>query len=393
MRRVLLPVLPWLVVLSGCFATTRYPYPKTSEHADILVNLYSNIERTAFYVDGNRVGTGRRVKIYIDDREHTIAAKPEGYISKEEFIQPPYRDDLMLSFTFLIGEQTTSAAAGAAREETASDTDSPALTSDIDTLPAVTPARKPNNYAIVIGIEKYRQSLPKATFAGHDARTVTEYLTKALGYPEENVVTLINERALKSDLEKYFEQWLANNVGKNDTVFVYYSGHGAPNPKTGDAFLVPHDGDPTFIQQTGYPLKRLYESLGKLQARQIVVALDSCFSGAGGRSLLAKGARPLVMDAGKTFAIPPNVTVLAAASADQISSSYEEKGHGLFTYFFLKGIKETIEKDRKSSLPVKSVFHYLKPQVESISRKVNNNEQVPQLITPDATSQNSFTLL
>ena len=32
-----------------------------------------------------------------------------------------------------------------------------------------------------------------------------------------------------------------------------------------------------------------------LKAKEVIVAMDACFSGAGGRSVLAKGARPLVM--------------------------------------------------------------------------------------------------
>lgn len=87
----------------------------------------------------------------------------------------------------------------------------------------------------------------KSDFATQDARLVSDYLIKVLGYPEENVITLLDDRALKSDFEKYFEQWLFNNVENGSTVFIYYSGHGSPNPQTGDAFLVPYDGDPTFI--------------------------------------------------------------------------------------------------------------------------------------------------
>lgn len=150
--------------------------------------------------------------------------------------------------------------------------------SDVDDLPSKKATANKNAYAIVIGIERYRQKLPKADFATADAKTMTEYLTKVMGYQEENVVTLTNDHAAKSDFEKYFEKWLPNNVEKDGSVFIYYSGHGAPNVKTGDAFLVPYDGDPSFIDQTGYSLKRLYESLGKLQAKEIIVALDSCFS-------------------------------------------------------------------------------------------------------------------
>jgi uncharacterized caspase-like protein len=196
-----------------------------------------------------------------------------------------------------------------------------------------------------------------------------------MGYPEENIVTLINDRALKSDMEKYFEKWLSNNVEKEGTVFVYYSGHGAPNPKTGDAFLVPSDGDPSFIEETGYPLKRLYAKLEKLPAKEIIVVLDSCFSGAGGRSVLAKGARPLVMNMDKRVFHSDRIAILSAAAGNQISSTHEEKGHGLFTYFLLKGIKE-------GNSELGSLYNYLKPQVEKIARKTYNNEQTPGLIAP-----------
>jgi ankyrin repeat protein len=251
--------------------------------------------------------------------------------------------------------------------------------SDVDTLPSRRVKTNANAYAIVIGIEQYRQKLPRADYATNDAKIVSQYLTNVMGYPEENVITLLNDRALKSDMEKYFDRWLSNNVDKDGKVFIYYSGHGAPNTKTGDAYLVPYDGDPTFIAETGYPIARLYESLGKLRATEITVILDSCFSGAGGRSVLAKGAKPLVITI-NTPNIRKNIAVMTASSGDQISSAYEEKGHGLFTYFLLKGIKneEVLKKD--GSINMDDLFGYIKPQVERIARKQYNNEQSPQLI-------------
>jgi uncharacterized lipoprotein YajG len=260
------------------------------------------------------------------------------------------------------------------------ETSFPAIKSDVDELPLIRTKPNKNAYAIVIGIESYRQKLPRADFAVSDARLVSDYLSKVMGYPEENIVNLINEHANKSDFEKYFEKWLSNNVEKGGTVFVYFSGHGAPNPKTGDAYMVPYDGDPSFIDQTGYPLKKMYEALGKLPAKEIIVALDSCFSGAGGRSVVAKGARPLVMNLHDNMLLSQNITVMSASSGDQISSTYDEKGHGLFTYFMLKGIKNEGVVRPDGSIAISNLFSYLKPQVERIARKQYNNEQSPQLI-------------
>jgi Caspase domain/Ankyrin repeats (3 copies)/Ankyrin repeat len=256
------------------------------------------------------------------------------------------------------------------------ETSKPAIVkSDVDELPVMQIKPNKNAYAIVIGVEKYRQKLPKADYADNDARIMAEYLTKVMGYPQENIVMLINDRALKSDLEKYLGKWLPNNVEKDGTVFVYYSGHGSPNPNTGDAYIVPYDGDPSFIEETGYPLKRLYAKLDKLPAKEIIVVLDSCFSGAGGRSVIAKGARPLVMNMDKQVFHSDRVAILSASSGSQISSTHEKKGHGLFTYFLLKGIKE-------GNSELGTLYNYLKPQVERIARKTYNNEQTPGLIAP-----------
>ena len=251
--------------------------------------------------------------------------------------------------------------------------------SDVDEVPVAKAKLNKNAYAIVIGIENYRQKLPKADYAVADAKSVTEYLTKVMGYSEENVITLLNDHASNVDLVKYFEKWLPNNVAKDSSVFIYFSGHGAPNPKTGDAYLVPYDGDPTFIEETGFSLRRMYAALGKLPAKEVVVALDSCFSGAGGRSVLAKGARPIVLSVENPVLASKNITVLSASAGDQVSSTYDEKGHGLFTYFMLKGIKNEDVVRQDGSIDIGSLFDYVKPQVSSIARKKYNNEQTPQL--------------
>jgi len=252
--------------------------------------------------------------------------------------------------------------------------------SDVDRVPAVKTTAKKNAYAVVIGIEQYREELPKANFAAHDASVVGDYVTKVLGYPEENVVVRLNEKATKTDMEKYFEGWLPNNVEKDSSVFIYFSGHGSPHVKTGDAYLVPYDGDPTFVDKTGFSLKRLYAALDKLPAKDVTVVLDSCFSGAGGRSVLAEGARPMGLSIETQAITAGRITVLAASSGDQISNTFKEQGHGLLTYFFLKGLQGEGDGNKDGSIEMVELLDYVKPNVQRIARKQYNNEQTPQLL-------------
>jgi hypothetical protein len=266
--------------------------------------------------------------------------------------------------------------------------------SDVDRVPTRSIPLKNHAYAIVIGIEQYREKLPKADFADRDARLVGEYLTKVMGYPEENVVVRTNEKASLTDLIKYLETWLPNNAEKDGAVFIYYSGHGAPNPKTGDAYLVPYDGDPSFVDSTGYPLKRLYAALDKLPAKEVTVVLDSCFSGAGGRSVIAKGMRPMVISVENPALASGKTVVLAASSGDQVSSTYEEKGHGLLTYYFLKGLQGEGDGNKDGRITMSELFEYVKPQVQKVARKQYNNEQTPQLLaSPDILRQGGGRLI
>ena len=250
----------------------------------------------------------------------------------------------------------------------------PRVRSDVDELPSARIQQRDKAYAVVIGIRRYMLGLPEADFADADATLMKTYLVKTLGYQDVNVVMLINERATLSGFEKFIESWLPNRVQDGAEVFVYFSGHGAPNPKTGDAYMVPYDGDPTYLDKTGYPLKRLYAELAKLPARKVTVVMDSCFSGAGGRSVVSKGARPLVMVSAGEGA-PEKLNVISAAAGDQISYTYQDKGHGLFTYFFLRGIKEQAG---KKTLDMKAVFDYAAPQVANTARREYNADQVPQ---------------
>ncbi|MDX6769642.1 MAG: caspase family protein [Elusimicrobiota bacterium] len=257
---------------------------------------------------------------------------------------------------------------------------SPRPSSDADT-PRYKLAEDADAYAVVIGVEKYN-GLPDAAHAERDAKAVYEHLL-ALGYPQRNIALLTGAQATRTGLVKNLEAWLPQNVGERSKVVFYYSGHGAPDPRGGAAYLVPADGDPQYLEETAYPVKRLYEKLAALKAKRVFVAMDSCFSGAGGRSVLAKGTRPLVgkVDLG---AVGGKVVSLTASAADQISGTDETQGHGLFTYHLLRGLNGEAM-DASGAVTAKSLHAYLTPKVRDGAKRANR-EQTPQLL-PTAPAQ------
>ncbi len=245
--------------------------------------------------------------------------------------------------------------------------------SDVDRPKGHFPER-PDDLALVIGIGRYKQ-LPEAQFAERDALAVKAQLL-ALGVPERNLVYLTGDQATEAALESRIEEWLPKNATPRSRVYFYYSGHGAPDPMTQEAYLVPYDGQAEYLKSTALRLKTLFEGLGRLQAKEVLVAMDSCFSGAGGRSVLPKGARPLVSRVSKPV-LGPNITLLAAAGEDQISGSMESEGHGLFTYYFLKSLQQAPARASR-------IYQELKIPVESSARR-ENRDQTPVFEGPDLT--------
>lgn len=243
------------------------------------------------------------------------------------------------------------------------------IKSDVD-QPAYNVAANPDAFAVVVGVEKYN-SLPDARFAARDATAMNAHLL-AMGYPQRNIVLLTGHQATRTGLVKNLEAWLPNQVTERSTVMFYFSGHGAPDAKTSAAYLVPTDGDPQYLEETAYPIKRLYEKLGALRAKRVLVALDSCFSGAGGRSVIASGTRPLVA---KLNIAPTEAKVvsLSASSAEEITGALEDQGHGLFTYHLLKALSETAGRGTVSELHAA-----LTPRVQDEARR-QNRSQTPQM--------------
>ncbi|MBI4676353.1 MAG: caspase family protein, partial [Elusimicrobia bacterium] len=164
---------------------------------------------------------------------------------------------------------------------------------DVDFPPKARTAIDPHAVGVIAGIEAYRD-LPPVEYAGRDAEAMYAYLTRAMGFDSRNVVLIKDERAALADLATYLGPWLEDRVTAESRVFVYFAGHGAPDPKSGEGYLIPHDGNPSYVETKAFAVKTLYANLAKLPSRDVIVVLDACFSGSGGRSVLAAGARPLV---------------------------------------------------------------------------------------------------
>ncbi len=354
-------------------------------HADVRIKGSQGETAWSLAIRHNHQDIARM--IWTADHNAGQAPRPAAVAGRPAHIDPAISPQAALAPASAVDKaEMERMIAAAVAKATAKPAAAAAKKSDVDS-PLYKVSENADNYAVVVGIEKY-SDIPDAEFAEHDAAAMRAHLA-ALGYPQRNIVSLLGSKATKTGMTKELETWLPRNVNPKSTVFVYFSGHGAPDVKTGRSFLVPWDGDPQFLEDTGYPVERLYQKLGELKAKRVIVALDACFSGAGGRSALAKGMRPLVTQVAAEPA-PGKLVALTASAANQAAGADAAQGHGLFTYYLLRGLNGDAA-DKDGRVTIASLYESLSKNVEDEARK-SGADQAPQLLPASAAAGDSVRL-
>ena len=241
----------------------------------------------------------------------------------------------------------------------------------------------PDAIAVIIGNRDYRKA-KNVDYAINDVRTMKNYLMITFGFREGNIFHL--ENATQSEMTLYFgnkdshKGKLFNAVRRGvSDVFIYYSGHGAPGLKDNRAYFVPVDADPQYIELGGYPADLLYRNLAKVPARSMTVVLDACFSGAD----IFENISPMNVKVIAPKLRMKNSVVISSSGSGEVSTWLNEQKHGLFTYFFLKGIQDqSADSNRDGSITYEEIFSSLADTSNGVpyfARRLHGVEQSPTI--------------
>jgi uncharacterized caspase-like protein len=137
---------------------------------------------------------------------------------------------------------------------------------------------------------------------------------------------------------------------------------------------------------SAYAIKELYEDLGSLKTTKSYAFLDTCFSGGTGRTgiteTLLEGTRSGVMKINDISLAFNNLVIFTATDKNQLSNSYKDQNHGLFTYYMLKGLGGEADKDNDKNISLEELDNYVKDNVSRESRKLGETKvQDPLLKT------------
>ncbi len=251
--------------------------------------------------------------------------------------------------------------------------------SDVDKNIPQSTATNPYRFALVIGNENYSshqvdlKSESNVDFARNDASAFKEYCTNTLGIPEKNITFLLDATVgqINQGIDKL--KLLSKACNGKSQLIVFYAGHGFPDEKTKEPYLIPVDVSGANVTY-GIKLQDLYTNLTAFPSERITVYLDACFTGGGRNAGLIASRGVKVKPKEETLA--GNIVVFSSSSGEQSSLPFADQKHGMFTYYLLKKLQET-----KGDVTYSELFESLNEKVSIESLLVNSKEQNPVVNT------------
>jgi uncharacterized caspase-like protein len=243
-------------------------------------------------------------------------------------------------------------------------------------------------WAVVIGAGRYdHQGIPPLRYAAADAEAVHRTLVQVAGFKPENVILMTDRTERKPtlrNLRQVLGTFLARAPRKDDTVVIFFAGHGAPEvdprgvERDGLAkYLVPVDADPDDLYATALPMDEIRTIFERIEAERVVVFLDTCYSGAaGGRTFSTKGIRAGGLDEGflERIGRAKGRAIVTASRPSEVSLELAELGHGIFTYYLTRGLGGAADANRDGVVSLQELYEYLAREVAAKSRAVGGNQ-------------------
>jgi hypothetical protein len=150
-------------------------------------------------------------------------------------------------------------------------------------------------HALIMTISEYQAGIPQLRGVKYDAQNARD-IAHSMGVKDEDIRELHDQQLTLRGMNQAFDD-LIGEIGPNDDVFIYYSGHGGrqyirePVERCAESLIT--------VDGYGFTDSDLKEKLDKLsgRARKMVVLLDACHSGGAiSRSLRAGGGKSALFE-------------------------------------------------------------------------------------------------
>jgi hypothetical protein len=242
-------------------------------------------------------------------------------------------------------------------------------------------AVRPRLHVLVIGLNKYKTPRLNLDYARRDAEQLAQTLRSqgARIYESVNVTSLYDEEIERDTLLQSLAELKAANP--EDTVVVYFAGHG--EVLENEFYFLTHSVKYPFkaadAKKNGLGFTELADMAADLEARRVILLLDTCKSGdaLGNIDQLDRDRRVLGIFGGRL-----GVHFLAGTDKGQLAAELSSLGHGLFTYSLLQALDGKADlKPADGLISVKEMIDYAEQVVTDLSREQTQTAQRPTAVS------------
>lgn len=252
--------------------------------------------------------------------------------------------------------------------------------------PASVPGIK-SRWAVIIGVSDYQDSrIPSLRYASADAKAFYIWAISPNGgkYSPSRTKLLLDQQVTGIAIKEALFNWLGQAL-EEDVVTIYFAGHGSPQSPDypENLFLLPFDCQYDKISSTGFPMWDIETALKRyIKAKKVVVIADACHSGGVGQAFdIARRANrglkvnPISSGIQSLTTVGDGICVISASDEKQYSQESKDwgGGHGVFTYFLLKGLKGDADYNKDASVNLGELTSYVSQEV----RRATKNAQSP----------------
>jgi WD40 repeat protein len=251
--------------------------------------------------------------------------------------------------------------------------------------------QKPNLYALVIGINEYKNKSISLSYAVPDALAFAGTLRKTAGplFAKIDIKTLTTaEDTTKDAVNRAFAD-LRSKVRPNDLFVFYDASHGVVDVVDNEEqyFLLTSNVlllSSRHIGTDAMSQKELGSLVGSIPAQKKLVILDTCNAGKGGKELqiaLLQQTRGLTESTAVKLLQRSIGSAVFSASSDSQQALEGYKGHGLFTYVLLEGLQGKADIKKDGYITVLGLADYIEENVIKLSEEVFKRQQTPTIQT------------
>ncbi len=256
---------------------------------------------------------------------------------------------------------------------------------------AITDVQPAKLWILLVGVNQYQdsQNLTSLQYSALDCQGLGEALkTATASFANKEVIIhhdFVSQRPQLAEVQQSIQRIITSAV-KDDTILFYFSGHGILETNTGQVALCLADTNTQQLFDTGLPLNDLLKQLSSCAASQQLVWLDACHSGGmtlRGTASLAEPSSQLVEVLRHKAAESKGFYALLSCDQTQQSWEFPELGHGVFTYYLMRGLRGEAA-DAQGIIEADALYQYVYHQT---LRYIDKTNQQIRLINQQKSSR------